>query len=312
MAHIARRSWHPLALVFALVALCSARAARGDGLGAQRFAAARFVPHGVVLDATHVYWTEGDGTIWRKAKRGGSKQQLIQRGLFAIALRRSGKWLLFTSRQGIYRLGLRGGTPQLLVPMRDTVRLALHGQHIYFIRSKARALYSVRLDAPRAKPRVVARGRRLSNVAFGPARLYVADYYGGVVFSVRPDGTGRRTLTRAIRRPVDIAVHRRFVYICAERAGTVVRVPRRGGRVEVLARHLSNHEVMIVHAGRVYWRDWKGGAGRAKLWRLEPATRRLVAVATGLSSPARYALDAEHLYVANKGTNEILRLAQRP
>jgi hypothetical protein len=264
----------------------------------------------VAVDAQRVYFNDGAGRLWTAPKDGSAPPQLLVSGndhsvrSFVV----HGDEVFFATRHAIGSVAVTGGdTRQLVSIPSDPILLVGDGQFLYHTVFDGSATYRISVDTHKSER--FCPGGKHQTLAVDDDNLYVASYYGGTISAIAKKTRHRRNLVEGAPHPVRVAVDDRFVYFTNEGDGTVRRVPKRGGRVEVLARNQEQQEQMTLDAKYLYWAT-RTPSGEHALMRIlrgvDGANPERAFV--GLRHPGGMATDDGFIYVANKGSGDVLRI----
>ncbi len=166
------------------------------------------------------------------------------------------------------------------------------------------------VEAPRSRPRVVARLDRPAALAIEGDFVYFTDYDAHTVGRARWRGEGRGSVEVLAARqghPTGLALGPARVFWSAEGGGRVAAVPKEGGAVTELAQGFRNHDSLRYDHDAVFFVDW-GEAGHRLLRLPLDAGGPVEALVTGLEEPTSMsAARGGGVFLVNKGAGEIVR-----
>jgi hypothetical protein len=256
-----------------------AGASDGSGEGAGEtftlLASGRNLPGAIAIDATYVYWVEGDGTVMRVPKGGGTPNSLAsgcKPGALAIDAAHA---YCGDSNDEVLSISLASGAVATLATAQPVSDLTVDAYRVYWT-----TYYGLR----------PAGNNDVSTVA-----------------AVALDGGAPTILAAAQRVPSSLAVDAANCYWLtlidpATDTGTaVMRAGLDGGAPATVATGSggspsiggSRNKAIAVGATSVYWSDLSGAILRAPLGG-GPA----IALAQGQDIPGAVAIDADHVYWA--------------
>jgi hypothetical protein len=136
-------------------------------------------------------------------------------------------------------------------------------------------------------------------LASGGGRLFAADVTSGKILSIAQDGTESVALAASQSAPQSLALdetHAIWInYGFGILAGSVARVPKGGGEVEVMADSVDQGIDVAVDAQAVYFTSWGIYAG---VYRIDKGTLEKQALVTSFSRVTGIAIDDESVYFA--------------
>lgn len=130
-------------------------------------------------------------------------------------------------------------------------------------------------------------------LAIDGSQLYYADAIAGVVASVDIRSGARAVLARRLQCPLDLALDATHVYVslCAER-GRVVRIPREGGKPQLVARTHAFPGALALDEERVYWACIGADRDDGLVLAAPKAGGAVALLAEGQNGPVGIGLDA--------------------
>jgi sugar lactone lactonase YvrE len=207
----------------------------------------------VDVDGDAIYWTNLDlteGQIGRTELATGVSTVLADRQAQPTAVEVDAEYVYWNSAMpnagGVFRVPKEGGEPlQLLYPESWYDPQFEWQPQAWFMAQDAARLY-------------------LALSSLGGDR--------GIILSVSKEGGDPIFLARDIEDPFDLAVDETHVYWTHNRdnnwvagdgaediAGAVLRIPKEGGEVEVLAPHQNGPSSIALDGEYVYWTNWASG-----------------------------------------------------
>ncbi len=271
--------------------------------------------HAIALDATHLFFNDGFGRIWRARKDGAGAPAEVPldagpprpgpaEGLRALHLIADGDDLFFTADASLFRVGKAGGPARLLAGGRlDPVMLAADEGFLYFSTFDGSAIRRVPRAGGPPSP-VAGPGIKSGAIAVDATHLYVAAYGRGTLARVPKAGGRPKALAAGLPKPVGLALDDDAAYVSCEGDGSVRRVLKAGGPPKVLARAQQNHDALALDRDYVYWASWEEGSPLRRA-RKDGASAPETLLG-GLRAPEGIAVDERYVYVANKGAGEVL------
>ncbi|MEO6955096.1 MAG: hypothetical protein ABI321_25070, partial [Polyangia bacterium] len=267
----------------------------------------------VEVDATNVYFNDGAGQLWVAPKDGSAKATMLVgnerehvRSFFV-----DDHTLYYATSAELRSVSISGGASHADVTSPGPVLLVGDGKELYHTVFDGSATLRWVIGAPREE-RFCAGGKH-QTLAIDDVNLYVASYSHGTITAVSKKTRRARLLVEGVRRPVRVAVHAGWVYFTSEADGSIRRVAKRGGHVEVLARHQIDPEHLAIDDEHVYWAS-KIEPGHYALMRASLRDRASLpeAMYSGLASAAGLGVDDDYVYVADRGRGEVVRVKKRP
>ena len=130
--------------------------------------------------------------------------------------------------------------------------------------------------------------------------------FDGFLRAKQLDGAGARRDIVKLASAAHIEVDADYVYTAVEGNKQIVRVRKTTGVVEILAVCTGQCLGVAVSGGNVFFTD-RGGSASLRMVTADP-TSNGTALTTGLNSPEDAFATATDVYVANEGSNDIIRV----
>jgi len=282
-------------------------------------------PHQLVVDATHVYFTERRGMqmshVYRAPIAGGATMDLATIPTLANGLQLSGGnvYVAVGEIPQLYRIPQAGGAPVPLVTGADggaPTSLVIDGNRIIY--ATTRPMLSVVPLAGGA----VADFANVGDVQALPQNLAIA---GGYLYYANFGATGnvgRVPLSGGAPTPLasqpnafDIVSDGTNAWFTAYADGQVKRVPVSGGTAEPIATG-QDHPTGIAFDGQyVYWTNFvpqslNGGSPDGSVVRAPIDGGAVEVLAAGLNGPYDIAVDARAVYWVNRWGLSVHMLAK--
>jgi hypothetical protein len=228
------------------------RVAKSGG-SVEVFAPAQSHPHGIVTDASAVYWAnDGDGTVMTAPKAGGAPAVLASvPGAFQVAVDASGVYAS-TRGGGIFRIPLGGGAPvRLATAAAEPNQIVLDASGIYYIDDEGEVC---RVAKAGGAPTILARGEKPSfddgQVSLSGANVYFAS--GNDAMSVPKTGGAATKVVSGRTRISGIAADASDLFIMDRDA--IVRVPLAGGAPTPIT-ETDDTQLLAIDDTSVYWAE---------------------------------------------------------
>lgn len=264
----------------------------------------------VQVDSRNVYFNDGAGQLWSAPKDGSAAATLIvsdsREHVRSFVV--DGDTLHYATSEELRSIPTSGGESHADVTSpAGPVLLVGDGKDLYHTVFDGSATLRWTIGAPREE-RFCAGGKH-QTLAVDDANLYVASYSHGTITAVSKKTRRARLLVENVRRPVRVAVHAGWIYFTSEGDGSIRRVAKRGGHVDVLARHQSDPEHLAVDDDHVYWAA-KLAPGHSALMRASLADKSSPpeTMYGGLASAAGLSVDDDYVYVADRGAGQVVRV----
>lgn len=186
-----------------------------------------------------------------------------------------------------------GAQTPLVLDSQSAYGVAVSGQDVYFAFQDGRV---AKTDANGVAVMNLFQGQGPASLVVADGRLFSADVSSGQIWSLDPAGGEVIELASLQSAPQSIAADADHVvwitYGFGILAGTVARVPKKGGEVEILADLIDQGIDVAVDEQAVYYTNWGIDAG---VYRIDKATLDKTPLAiypqlTGI------AIDATHVY----------------
>ena len=203
-----------------------------------------------------VYWNGNNGLWSARLDRTDRPTHHVAGWVLTFVV--EGEYATYTTGHEIRRVRVDrplGTYETLVTEWEDPVDLASDGKHLYYTMFKGSAV--MRAGWRGGESAELVRGGPHYNVAVDDSYLYVVEYRkkGRVVRYSKRNGEWK-VLASGIKRPVGVAQDADYIYFPVEGDGSLRRVPKRGGRMETIAEHQVNHDILAVDETYVYWGDW--------------------------------------------------------
>lgn len=265
-------------------------------------------PHGIALDATHVYWTNL-GSVARVPKSGGAVEILASVGQNNEVIAVDDQFAYFADGDGgaIRRVAKTGGTPTTIAQNQSFPRgLGLDATHVYWA--------SEGDDAIR---RVAKSGGSVETLATGQTMAFALAVDGGEVFWTLVGGPVRKLQIDSCcnvtelspsqgTAPLSLAADATHVYWASQSSGSLRKVPRGGGASQELG-FVFAADGIALDATHVYvGEDSNPGSVR----RCAKDGSGCVPIATMQAAPRGVAVDATHVYWTNSADDTVYKLAK--
>ncbi len=234
-------------------------------------------PRGIAADADHVYFCEhGTGTIMRAPPEGLEAEELaVTAGASSIVLDATHIYWTASVDGAIYRMPKtwEEATPPLPEIVADGQQspkgLEIDDTHVYWANAAGKSV----VRAPKAGGDVEVLAEQLKGpqgVRLDATHVYWTESGGGKVARLAKDDAGGipETVVSGQGKPWRLWIDETHVYFTNyEPLGTVVRVPKDGGTIEILAQDLNSPRDIVGDDTHVYFTaageqtaDFKNGA----------------------------------------------------
>jgi hypothetical protein len=288
-------------------------AACPTGASFATFGASAGATIGIVADASGVYWTNDEGSVWRAAPGGGDPHAIatgLGAELSAIA-RDDGALYVVDYGAALWQLGKDGSAPTVLAKG-NIITVAADASGVYFVTNEGVLRAGNGGEAPVLLAPVEGAGsialdeawvyvKTLGNPDDPTARVVRVPKTGGAVALVADCG-----LEAYHYGLQELAVGGSDVYWVAPAPGTVMKAPKAGGAPVALATGIADPVSIAVDGATIYFtvRGKDGGSDEDRAVARVPAAGGAVSyVAHGPSTSAYgVALDATHAYWTEKVT----------
>lgn len=276
-------------------------------------------PRSIVVDSTHVVWTNlgwddysgvVPGSVTRVPLAGGPVEvvvDLAENGRAALGVALDATTIFFTAGggfvspdDGTYRVPLTGGATSQIDAVGNVI--AVDDTHVYWGGNDVKGTC-----CPGVIRRMPKGGGDVEHVATGPSligdmvldatHVFWTTYESGAVMRATLDGSEVVELASGLDEPGAIVVAGDTLYVIAtggiDGVSAVLRMPTAGGEPEVVVADGSAY-ALGVDEDNVYW------AGYESLHKVPLSGGEPVFIATGFQIPIDLAIDATHVYVADK------------
>jgi hypothetical protein len=232
---------------------------------ADALASGQTCPTEIALDSGNVYWLAGafeEGYQVLRAPKGGGEPVAVGAGrdIRSLAADESGVYWsdceVSTDDCAILRLAPGATEPQALASaLAYPDALTLDATDVYWVNGSTTIMRAPK-DGAGAAPAVLASSQ------FYPQALAVDEskvYWAGLSYVIQVDkASGGRTVLASDQTPADLVVDATHVY-WANYDGGVMRVPRGGGPLELVAADGAGGKNLALDADRVYWSNFDLG-----------------------------------------------------
>lgn len=276
---------------------------------------------GIAADASGVYWTNDDGSLW-KAKASGAAPALIAKGFmepWTVALD-EGFVYVADYTHALYAVDKAGGAPKLLASASVTT-VATGPGGVYFatndgvFQAKSDGSAPTLLD-PIDKVWAMAAdaeyiyAKTTGDAADPTTRILRVPIKGGINEDIAPAEKGLYTYSGQ-----ELAIDASFVYWINSSEGTLMKVAKTGGQPVALAEGLADPVSVTVDKGEVFFtvrgKDGGSTADRA-VAKVSSAGGAITYLAHGPSTSAfGVAVDATNAYWTAKVTGSPVSTACR-
>ncbi len=270
-----------------------------------RLAWGQELPRSIVVDATDVYWLNGDRNdcrLWRVPREGGVKEVVgTESYVAAIALDTTHLYLARPGYGSVMRKPLSGGEAVELVTGQPEPRaLVVDSTHVYWVNAvEDGSVMRVVLDGSSGAEVLAGGLAEPYDLAVDSTHVYWVGFGDGTVKKVPLGGGTVVTLTSGQVSPVGITVDSTHVYWTDRDALTVMKVPLAGGAPVTLATNQHYASDIAVDSTHVYWTN-HDGAGAVMRIPLEGGTP--LQLTPGDTNPYSLAIDGEMVFFTNETT----------
>lgn len=206
--------------------------------------------NGIAVDATSVYWTNGD--VMRVPIGGGEARAIaVGNANGPVAVDRTNVYWADSQAQALMKVPIAGGTPTILVSGQNIQTFVLDAVNVYFLAEQG--VFKVPLRG--GAPTTLAASLNTSAIAVDAENVYwtrQSSPVGESILKVPIAGGAPTALADGIAAPFAIAVDGASVYFAAQ--NNVMKVARTGGApVTLVAQPTDSPFAMAVDATSVYW-----------------------------------------------------------
>ncbi len=289
-------------------------------------------PTKIVVTATDILWldeggnmgVEAIGKLMRLPKSGGAPVELASKLAVPLALAIDGATVFVATRGitdgpaagGVWSVPIAGGTPtKLALPRPEPTALALDGNTVYFAERTAIA----KVGKHGGKVTVVhGHDHSPGGVAIDATHLYwtsggscvsengapmPAD---GAIYAMELPGGAPKVLASGLRCPEDLVLDDDAVYAPIMDDGTIVRVPKAGGALTVVATDDAHGpRYLAVDADAIYWAN----QGTGKIHRRAKSGGPITTLAQ-VKDPAGIAVDDAFVYFTDADLGVVEKVAK--
>jgi hypothetical protein len=135
--------------------------------------------------------------------------------------------------------------------------------------------------------------------------LFVATYYGGTLVSLPKAGGKTKAIAKGLAKPTAFAVDDKYAFVYSEDKGAVIRVELANGKQTVIAKDLNNSDKVTIDGEWIYVVDW--GEKKHSFLRFKKDGTKKEILADDLESPHALAVTNDALYLVSKGQNKIVK-----
>ena len=225
-------------------------------------------PFRLAVDADHLYWAEFErGSVHRVPLAGGPSVELIpprpagQAEVYGLLLFGDDVYICDSATGEIRRVPAAGGTVDR-VAVSPCFDLASDGTHLYWTSISPTEPALRRLALPDGPVEDFGAPGPSRHVMIRDSEIYWTDYASGQVAShPTSQGPTRVLTTRPPRGPWGLEVDDTHVYWAEPRSpdGSIARVSRAGGSVEVLATGQPGAHSVVGDGTELYWTNELAG-----------------------------------------------------
>lgn len=273
-------------------------------------------PHGIALDATHVYWTNStNGTVMKLPKIGGapSPVALGQVQPWSLVVDATDVWFTDRGAGTLMRAPIAGdGTAvEPLWMNAEPWGIWDHGYALYWTDYSAPEVNLTPKTGVATLSQDWAGAQPTAIVAEGNTVYWANDGSGdaGVVVRI-PDFTASppkpEPFATGLSRPNALAMDATTIYVANEGDGTILAIDKQSGQRVTLASEQGAPLAIAVDTGRVYWTSSDQGS----VISVPKAGGTPSAVASGQAEPRGIAVDDSGVYWVNFGDGSVMRSAK--
>jgi hypothetical protein len=236
------------------------------------------VPHSVAVDAASVFWTEKN------------------------------KKLADDNTGRVRSIPIGGGAPTDIVSSQNQAgAIVVDDTSVFW----SATVTLMRASKNGTSAKAVAAESAFAGIRSDATTIYWSDDTGSLWAVPKAGGTPVE-LVSSITGLRGVAASESDVYFMETATGTLNRVPKQGGKREVLAQQQGSYPVsLVVDATHIYWNDM-GNAGKQDglIYRIPVAGSTPQIVARNQSSPFAIRDDAKAIYWLNREGGVVMKLAK--
>jgi Domain of unknown function (DUF5050) len=286
----------------AAVLRCSSQA-HGEGLvvpDRQIVATDQAGPSDIVVDDTHLYWTNREsGQLVRLAKDAKTPQVLVDKQKSIGRLCVDDAHVYWTAGAEILKLPKAGGQPTVLATAetrrrRGPAGIAVDDAFVYWTNYSSPDGSINRVSKNGGEPRLLAAGQDGAfYLALSAGHVYWTNHsgFGKTVMRVSRDGGEPAAIAKFQNNPTYVAVDQHAAYWTnLTKHGTVMKWETAGGELQKIADDQAGPSAIALDESRVYWTSLEIGPGN---W----ARRSWILAAPKTGGPSRVIVQAaEHFW----------------
>jgi hypothetical protein len=266
----------------------------------------------LATDGARIYWLEsGRAGLFSAAPDGSDARVISTRGgLWGLTVDDTFVyWIDPTPSAGaLMRARKDGSSVQAIVAGVGAGFVAVGPQHVYWTQRAAGAVWMANKDGAAAQAIATGLPEPMGIAADASGVFWVTTGAAngfGAVMAAAPDGTALRTLIRGQRYATDLALDASYVYWTARGDRTVMRAPKSGAGVTLLAAGLVDPEGIAIEGGSLYVVD--GGRG---IFRLPSQGGTSLQLAAGDVEPHAIAVSGSWVIFADSTAAPVFGLAR--
>lgn len=141
--------------------------------------------------------------------------------------------------------------------------------------------------------------------------LFAASYATGVLVRVPKAGGKQQIIAKGLVRPTALAVDDERAYVYSEKDKTLQSIDLVSGAAKVIAKDLSNSDDLVADGAWLYTRSW-GKGNVGTLVRVAKDGSSQTVVGADLAAPYNIAVDDDAVYVTARDGAQIVRFEKAP